>query len=275
MPREDFETSNAREIDSLNQRGGRTLSLVDLIEAGTIPPDLAAAAAFAVSRGASLLTAALRGGAGKTTLMAALLMFLPPGERVVTTADARTIADLAHAPADPPVCALAHEIGSGAWYGYIWGRAVPAWFGLLGRGARLASCLHADTLEELRAVITGELAVPPETLDRIGLILFMRAFHGGLRARRRVTSAWFGSADGHVPVCDYDPGRDAFRGAAPEQLAPALRPVTGLDAGENLAGIRRTRAFLDAMAGAGVRDADQIRRHWLAQSPTAQENPTT
>jgi len=73
-----IEEHNDRQIEMLNQRGGRTLSIVDLIAAGTIGPEMAACACRAMHQGASLLTGARPGGAGKTTLMAAVLNFLPP-----------------------------------------------------------------------------------------------------------------------------------------------------------------------------------------------------
>ncbi|MEK7765428.1 MAG: hypothetical protein AAB368_04240, partial [bacterium] len=67
------------ELDRLNQRGGRMLSIVDLIEAGTVTRELAAYLLAAIGGGASFMTAALPGGAGKTTVMGALLNFVPPG----------------------------------------------------------------------------------------------------------------------------------------------------------------------------------------------------
>ena len=53
------------------------LSLVDLIEAGTLDLALAAYLAAAMRSGASLLVGARPGGAGKTAVMCALLNFLP------------------------------------------------------------------------------------------------------------------------------------------------------------------------------------------------------
>ena len=48
------------------------LSVVDLIDAGTISVDLAAYSLAAISQGASFLVGAMPGGAGKTTVMGAL-----------------------------------------------------------------------------------------------------------------------------------------------------------------------------------------------------------
>ena len=61
------------EIDRCNQRGGRMLSIVDLIDAGTVTRDLAAYSLAAISNGASFMVGAMPGGAGKTTVMGALL----------------------------------------------------------------------------------------------------------------------------------------------------------------------------------------------------------
>lgn len=110
----DIEHHNHRQIERLNQHGGRTLTIVDLIRAGTLSAPMAAYAFRAMARGASLMTGARPGGAGKTTLMAAILHLLPPGVRVVTIESADRIA----AAATGPSCHLVHEIGDGHWYGY-------------------------------------------------------------------------------------------------------------------------------------------------------------
>src|SRR5512143_2393600 len=78
------ERSYLAQIEGLNQRGGRTLSVVDLILANTVSVELAAYVSEAVSRGASFLTAANPGGAGKTALLAALLGFVPESLPIVT-----------------------------------------------------------------------------------------------------------------------------------------------------------------------------------------------
>ncbi|MCK5526789.1 MAG: hypothetical protein KAJ05_06545, partial [Candidatus Latescibacteria bacterium] len=69
--------AHIRVLDDCNQRGGRMLSLVDLITAGTVDLPLAAYLSAAMRSGASLLVGARPGGAGKTTVMCALLNFLP------------------------------------------------------------------------------------------------------------------------------------------------------------------------------------------------------
>ena len=63
------------ELERCNQRGGRMLSVFDLLAAGTLDVDLTAYFLARISRGASFLVGANPGGAGKTTVMCALLNF--------------------------------------------------------------------------------------------------------------------------------------------------------------------------------------------------------
>ena len=110
----------------------------------------------AMEQGASLLTGARPGGAGKTTLMAAILHLLPPGVRIGPVEGPQTTPN--NGPLTPgpspgagegraAVLLLVHEIGDGHWYGYLWGKAVAQYVSLIGPGRRIASCLHADTLK--------------------------------------------------------------------------------------------------------------------------------
>lgn len=215
------ESDTRRQIDLLNQRGGRTLSIVDLIQAGTLSIEMAAVALRAMEQGASILTGAMPGGAGKTTLMASILNFLPPGVPLVTVDRPRVIADgLAREP--HPSCYLAHEIGSGHWHGYIWGRDVADFLSLIDGPRRVASCLHADTLGQLTDILcTPPLGVSPDALGRIDLILFMSISRGLRGTRRRVAA--FHEADGaggHRLLFGHDPATDTFRQlAAPRDAA--------------------------------------------------------
>ena len=211
----DLEPHNHRQIEQLNQRGGRTLSIVDLIQGGTINVEMAGYTMRAMAEGASLLTGARPGGAGKTTLMAAILGLSPPGMPIITVDDPRVIHEGLGHPVTEPACYLAHEIGSGRWYGYIWGREVADFFSMIDDQRRIASCLHADTLEELTGILCSPpLRVPREVLGRVHLILFMHVIPWPRGYRRRVASfweadgrgghrkvfRWNGKADRHEPI---------------------------------------------------------------------------
>ena len=71
-------------IRRCNQRGGRMLSIVDLVEGGTLTRDLAAYALATIGAGASFMVGARPGGAGKTTVMSALLNLVPRPVMLVT-----------------------------------------------------------------------------------------------------------------------------------------------------------------------------------------------
>ena len=167
------------------------LSLVDLIEAGTVDLDLAAYLAAVMRRGGSLLVGARPGGAGKTAVMVSLLNFLPkdvviqPIEGPVVLR--RGLADTAYG----KTCFLAHEIGEGFYYAYLWGEQAREFFRLAGRGHIVASNLHADTLLEARRQLVEENEVDPRDLQAVTLKVFLRLGRGpNLQIRRRINSVY-------------------------------------------------------------------------------------
>lgn len=209
-----LELDNFRQIDRLNQRGGPTLSFIHLIRAGTLSPQIAGELAALVESGASFLTSALRGGVGKSTLLADLLACLPPGEQIVTTPDAASVNAALSEPPPTPSCFLAHEIGSGHWYAYLWADAA-AHFISIAHKARIASCLHADDIDQLYSVLE-EQGAPPDAVRSIGLIVFMRLASAG----RRVVSVHVSSPAGHRLRWLHDDARDAFIPHGEPPVAP-------------------------------------------------------
>lgn len=243
----DTERQNFDQIEQLNQRGGRTLGIVDLIRAGTINAEMAAFACRAMENGASILTGARPGGAGKTTLMAALLGFLPP-EVPIATVDRPAVIRQGHLqPTDRAECYLVHEIGSGQWFGYLWGPDVADFLSLIEGRRRIASCLHADTLEELRQILSSPpLGVEPSVLARVELVLFMHVDAAGGGYRRRVST--FYQADGagnHQLLYRWDPSSDSF-----QQVGEVEDP----------AGLKRYVDLIQRIVAKGEVDTRAVRR---------------
>jgi hypothetical protein len=225
-----LEAHNDHQIERLNQRGGRTLSIVDLIRAGTISREMAACAWRAMDEGASVLTGARPGGAGKTTLMAAVLNFLPPGVPLVTVDRPGVITAALDDRPSEPACYLVHEIGAGHWYGYLWGRDVARFLSLVEGNRRIASCLHADTLEELAGIVCSPpLGASPEALARVGLILFMHVDAAAGGYRRRVSTFYEADREGsHRLLFRWEAASDTF-GQVDELRDPAgLAPYVEL-----------------------------------------------
>lgn len=228
-------------IEQCNQRGGRTLTLVDLIEAGTVSLDMAAYLAAVVACGHSLLVGANPGGAGKTTVMAALLAFLPPGCAIEAVADRRALVAAAHDHAYGETCYLAHEVGAGSYYAYVWGADARAFFALAGRGHIIATNLHADSLAETRTQLCDENGVAPSDLQAVTLKLYLRLYRGrGWYVDRRVS---------HVYESDGQRDRLIWTHSA----AGGFRREAS-SAVVSVAAVQVCRAFLAALLEAGTRE---------------------
>ena len=221
-------SAHTRAIDACNQRGGRMLTLVDLLEAGTVDLLLAAYLAASMRAGASLLVGAQPGGAGKTTVMCALLSFLPDRTAIRPVEGPDSLRMDARDPAPGTTCFLAHEIGSGSYYAYIWGETARAFFRLAAQGHIVASNLHADTLAQTREQLCRQNGVEEEHLKAIQLKLYLGTARGdGWDTHRWVSQVyegdelvWSGEADGtftrHAPSTMVTP-------AAEEEYADFLR----------------------------------------------------
>lgn len=176
------------EIERCNQRGGRMLSIVDLLAAGTVTRELAAFFIAAIQQGASFMIGAMPGGAGKTTVMGALLN-LVPAEVELRAADSIETMQAGLRRNAPRACYIAHEIGPGHYYAYLWDRELRAFFDLAAAGHILASNLHADSLTEAQFQICQINSVPPELFRKINLIIFLEVT-GSWPARRWISEVW-------------------------------------------------------------------------------------
>ncbi len=102
-------------IERCNQRGGRMLSIVDLMASGTLTRELATYALAAIGSGASFMVGARPGGAGKTTVMGALLNLVPQHVTLVATEN-EAVVEQGIRERLPRHCYVCHEIGNGVYY---------------------------------------------------------------------------------------------------------------------------------------------------------------
>jgi GNAT superfamily N-acetyltransferase len=187
---ERLQRAHVNAIDACNQRGGRMLSLVDLLDAGTVDLPVAAYLGAAMRGGASLLVGARPGGAGKTAVMCALLNFLPDRTTIRAAESQAVLREGLRDTHFGDVCYLAHEISPARYYAYIWDGEVRIFFRLGAQGHVIASNLHADTLEEARDQICGENGVDPAHLAAVTLKVFLRVGRAGLSTLRRVSHVY-------------------------------------------------------------------------------------
>ncbi len=231
------------EIDRCNQRGGRMLSIVDLLDAQTLDADLAAYCLAAIGRGASFLVGAVPGGAGKTTVMGALLNFVPPDVELVPADGMAAIqrgADNSH----PRCCYICHEIGSGPYYAYLWGDQLRAYLELPEAGHMVATNLHADTYAQASEQICTSNGVSEAALRRMNLMLFLSVRRRGLGLRRRIEQVW--ESDGRAEH------RLVFAADASASPAESTRLVSEAD-------ISIARKTIDALAASGARRIEKVR----------------
>lgn len=240
---------HCRELDRCNQRGGRMLSIFDLLADGTVDLDLATFLMAWISGGASFMVGAVPGGAGKTTVMCALLNFVPADVDLVA-ATPEAVRRAARARQPRRVCFVCHEIGSGPYYAYLWDEALRQYCGLFERGHVLATNLHADDMGESRNQVCERNGVPIRHFNRFDLLIFLRVEGDLGRVARRVGLVCVSDGhSAHVPV--YDTDRD-----------PRLR----LDAAPRANGtcLRACRGFLAETFASGIRTTEQTRRAVLA-----------
>lgn len=233
-----------REINRCNQRGGRMLSVVDLIGAGTLPLDLAAYLSSEVYSGTSFLVGALPGGAGKSAVMGALLACAPRGCRLIPTDDPQELSSPPTCTPDSPRCYVCHEIGDGPYYAYLWGSDARAFFGLPRVGHQIATNLHADTYEQCRAQLCAENGVPPDLFQSVRIHIYLRVRFAIRGYERSVATVWAGNGD------------------EPHQLVYAAGGSTPSISQDDPA-ISKARRTLEELCSGGHRRIDAFRTEWL------------
>ena len=115
------------EIYKCNQRGGRMLSIIDLVKANTLSMDIAAFLLERVSNGDSFIVGANPGGAGKTTVMCALINCIPGNMQIF---HAENLSAIESGKDKNPGCFICHEISRGTYYAYLWARRLQEFFTL-------------------------------------------------------------------------------------------------------------------------------------------------
>jgi len=231
------------ELNRCNQRGGRMLSVLDLLDADTLGLDLAAYLMARISRGASFLVGAVPGGAGKTTVMCALLNLLPK-DVVLEAATAEAVRRAGHAEEAGKRCYVCHEIGSGPYFAYLWDRDLRDYCALADKGHVLATNLHADDLDEAHAQICVQNRAPEAHFRHFALMLFLHVGGGYTRRSRRVETVY--AAEGAGPHrLVYDAGRG---------VQPSLESAWE----------RRCRDFLEEEFRSGRREIEAVRGRVLA-----------
>jgi len=188
---------------------GRPLTLADLIERGTLTPELVAVLAWTIAHGASVFAAAGPQGAGKSTVANALLELLPDDAQVYVTSGPRDRLELPpseHA----PTYLLINEL-SAHMSVYLSGPAVRRAFGLLPTGLRMLGTLHARTAAEAAAVLYSEAGLQPVDLHTAFVFVVLAATWRGQDVVRRVVELGFLSPAGELTLLTHQSAQGSPR----------------------------------------------------------------
>mgnify|MGYP005856121163 CR=1 FL=1 len=152
------------------------LSILDVVKFGTIDYKLAGLFWLLMEQRASIVVAAGPAWVGKTTLMHAMLDFLPPQVDQYTLKG--YFEDFREVNVQKPekTYLVAEEI-SNHQSEYLWGVQVVKAFNYLTKGFALGTTTHARNIQEV-AYILNALGVKPEIIARLGLIVTMQVARG-------------------------------------------------------------------------------------------------
>jgi hypothetical protein len=227
------------------------LSVFDLLEAGTLDLDLASYLMARISGGASFMVGAVPGGAGKTTVMCALLNLLPPDVRLVAATPQVIQSAGAGSSGDARCCYVCHEIGSGSYFAYLWGEDLRRYCRLCQNGDMLATNLHADTIDQAVDQVCGDNDVPPEHFRHFNLLIFLAVEGDRWDYRRRIGAVH--DANG------MEPHRSVWLrdGDSESRLSQRTEYV-------DAAWVAACREFLQAGLTARIRTIEQTRERVLA-----------
>ena len=152
------------------------LSILDVVEFGTIDFKLAGLFWLLMERRASVMVAAGPVWAGKTTLFHALLDFLPPEiERVSLRGYEEDFKSLGNG--KPENTYLITEEISNHSYEYLWGYQVVKAFECIPRGYALGGTTHARNVREV-AYVLNALGVPFPLIASLGAVITLQVTHG-------------------------------------------------------------------------------------------------
>ena len=148
------------------------LSIVQIMQAGTLPPRMAAAFWLGIEHGASFVFAAEPPGAGKTTILTALLAFAREETLVYFTRGWGETFDLPPISDDHATYIMINEMSDHLPV-YSWGPYVVKSFELLAEGYSLATTLHAETVEEVIEQLVEDNDAAPEHVAHLEFVVPM------------------------------------------------------------------------------------------------------
>ena len=253
----------------------RPLSIAQLVAAGSLDARTAALLWLLIQRHQSFIVSVPTDptpGVGKTTTMNALLGFLPAGSTVVYTMGMFEDFGFVSEVKPATTCVLANEVSDHLRI-YMWGRQARTLLRLPEGGFAVASSCHADTIDDVMAMLTHDIRLGAGDVRRLGVIVNIGLVGDVWPQRRRFLTTHFVAPDGgdeepwgvrmlrlsawREESDDFTHADDAVMdelaaaiGMAPDDLEAAIQRrmerLAPLAAGRG-AGLQATRQMVDAL----------------------------
>lgn len=228
------------------------LSIVELMQAGTLSPRMAAMFWLGLERGASFIFAADPPGAGKTTILTALLTFAHPEMVAYFTRGWGETFELPPVEDGHPTYLMVNEISDHLPV-YSWGPYVVRIFELLDEGYSLCSTLHADTIEGVLEQLSDDVGVASEHLSQLTFVAPLAIIHREAGTLRRVLDVGLVEDGATVRrLATWDDKADAFSVLEDEAARAALAKHLGIDATALDAELAAKEAFMERLFADGV-----------------------
>jgi hypothetical protein len=240
------------------------LSITQILRAKTMSPRVAALLWLVMERGRSLVLAADPPGAGKTTILTALLAFARPDASLYFTrgwGETFTLPPIA--PEDPPIVLMVNEISDHLPV-YSWGPYVLRAFELMAEGYTLLSTMHADTVDGVIEQLREDNDVPEPLIGQLAFVvpIYVGA-NLGQRVRRvsevAVLEPLGPGYDRHA-VARWDADADTWDAfTTPAQINAAARRL-GMEEDEFLDALGKREQFLESLLADGVTEMEDVQR---------------
>ena len=171
----------------------RPLSIVQLIARKSVDVETAALVWLILEHGASFTIAGPtdpKPGVGKTTVLNALFQFLPEGTSLVYTSGMYEDFAFTRLPNIDPATTyvLCNEVSDHQPF-YMWGRVARQFLMLPTQGYRIATSIHADTIDDTIYMFHHELRLSSDSVRRLGLVVHTGIVDHDSALQRR----WFSS----------------------------------------------------------------------------------
>ena len=235
------------------------LSLLDL--------KLAALLWLLVEKKSSIIVAAAPQLAGKTTLLTALIDFMPPWFERVYTQDQDEDFLFLDTTFPENTYIMVPEL-SDHTQAYLWGDAVRMLFQALERGYSMAATMHADTPEEVIDMLQGDpVNVPRDLLHHLHVIVNLQLVYGqGVMVRRvsLLTTLLAPGPNAYDPVllpplARWDPDTDTFVHVGSPEARAMLSMRLMLGSKEVETDLTRRTETLEAWLKRGPISASELR----------------